>query len=79
MTVNEIIKIMQEKAPGRTVVAIADLNSEMYVITAVKDPNKVDYTNPMFALSKKEHAIRSYSPLENLDEYTDAMDNRRLM
>lgn len=76
MVVEEAVKILKKKYPKKTVTMAIDYDSKWFLFLVVDDPNKMDEDSPFYAVNKKTGAIRSYSPIDDLDNYTEAVQNR---
>ncbi len=74
----EAKKIIEDKFPELTVTGGCDYDEFYYVFEAVKDVNKTDYNCPYYAVSKNNGRVYSFTPMEDLDKFFDAMDERPL-
>lgn len=70
------VSILLNKYPKKKVTQIIDYDSKWFLLLAVENPNKVDFDSPYFAVNKQSGAIRSYSPIDDLDKFTEAIQNR---
>lgn len=69
----------KKKNPGLTITNIVDLDNKYCVITAVKNPKVMNDNDPFFKIDKSNGLYVPYSPMEDLDKYSEALyrQNRR--
>lgn len=48
-----------------------------YVFTALEDPDKEDDNDPFYKMDKITGKILPYSPIEDLDKYSNALYKQR--
>ncbi len=72
------IRILKKKFPNRTVIRAIDYDIDWYVLTAVEDVNCIDYNSPFFAVNKNTGLVLPFSPLSDLEKYTEAAQNHVL-
>lgn len=70
------ISLLLNKYPNKKVTQVIDYDSNWFLLLAVDNFNKVDFDSPYFAINKYTGAIRSYSPIDDLDKFTEAIQNR---
>lgn len=73
MTLEECKSLFNKKHPNLTITNAVDLDRVSYVFTALEDPNKNDDNDPFFKIDKVTGSIRPYSPIEDLDKYSNAL------
>ena len=56
-----------------TVTAMGNYKTSHYVLTAVKDPNKTDYSDPYYLVNKETGRATQFIPqLDDIDELQNA-------
>lgn len=73
---SEAMAAVKKKYPAREVVQIIDYDSDWWIVAAVENKNKMDFDSPYYAVDKDTMEIRSYSPIDDLENFTDAIQNR---
>lgn len=77
----EAKKIFKKKYPDLTITESCELHSGgnvYFLFTAVKDPNKTDYSDPYYAVNVKDGKIYNYVPFADFENYSDAVKNRKI-
>lgn len=78
ITPTEAVNKVKKKEPGLTVVGMADYSSKYYLISAVVDPSKPDYSGNYYAVNKHDGSISYYTPGADFDNFFDAINNRSI-
>ena len=78
ITEKECLASFKKKHKDLVVTGMCDYNSQFYLITAVKDPNDVDFNYPYYAIRKTDGVECSFSPMDNLDDFLEAMAEREI-
>lgn len=73
MTEDQCRSAFKRKFPRLTITNIVDLDDTSYVVTALLDPNKEDDNDPFFRVNKRTAKITNYSPMEDLEKYSNAL------
>lgn len=73
ITVTEATNIFSKKNPTLTITKAVDYDENYYLIEAMEHPNKPNYGDPYFGVSKKDGSIFNYSPAGDLMKFTKAM------
>ena len=71
MQANEAVRLLEKKHPDLTVTSAFD-GGKYYILSAVKDPKKVDYDSPFYAVFKQTGEVTYYSPLADEDVFFSA-------
>ncbi len=62
---------LKNRYPKLTITSCVEL-PKYWLFTAVEDPNVPDYDDPFYAIRKSDGVICSYSPLDDLDNFSSA-------
>lgn len=73
LSLDECKSIFNKKHPELTITNAVDLDRIWYVFTALEDPNKPDDNDPFYKIDKFSGKIKAYSPIEDLDKYSEAL------
>ena len=63
--------------PKLIITDIVDLDQTSYVFTAVENPKQADYGDPFYKIDKITGKISPYSPINDLDRYTNAKQRQK--
>lgn len=74
----EAIARFSKKYEGLTITNAVDYNDDWYVLTAVESPNETSYSNPYYAVSKKDGTIASFYPAAEIAQYFKAVRERSI-
>lgn len=72
----ECLQILQNKFPNKIPTQAIDYDSNWFLVMAVDDPTSIDYDSPWYAINKSNGAIRNYSPIDDIENFTKAIRNR---
>lgn len=72
---NDAIRILRRKYPQRRPTQFIDYDNDWFLIAAVEG-NSMDFDSPYFAINKQSGVIKTYSPIDDLEKFTDAIQNR---
>lgn len=72
------MKSFYKKYPKRTITSAIDYDQKWYLFLAVENPKEIDYDCPIFAVNKQNGEVRSYSPMDELEKYTNAVRRRSI-
>lgn len=61
--------LFKQKYPKREVMKIMDYDSVWYLFEAVEDRNVRDFDSPFFAVNKQTGTVRTYSPMDDIDNF----------
>lgn len=70
------IALVHKKYPKRTAVQIIDYSSKRFLVAAVENTETTDLDSPYFAVDKQTGEIRTYSPVDDLERFTAAIQTR---
>lgn len=73
MTEEQCRSAFKRRFPKLTITQVVDLDDTSYVVTALRDPNKEDDNDPFYLVNKRTAKIRNYSPMEDIEKYSDAL------
>lgn len=74
----EAIARFSKKYEGLTITNAVDYNDDWYILTAVESPNETSYSNPYYAVSKKDGTIASFYPAAEIAQYFKAVRERSI-
>ena len=77
LTKNDAIERVKQKYPKRKATQIIDYDNSWYLVAAVEG-NSVDFDSPYFAVNKHTGIIRTYSPIDDLEKFTEAIQERAI-
>ena len=77
ITIETAIKLFKKVHPELTVTAAANYK-DCYLLNAVKNVSKTDYSDPFYVVKKETGAIGSFAPLADLDGFLDAIYNNEI-
>lgn len=78
LNVKQAMNSLKKKYPKRQVTQAIDYDKTWFLFLAVEDPNKIDYDSPYYAVHKQTGKVCSYNPVDELEKFTDAIDNRQI-
>lgn len=73
---DKAIELVRKKYPKRTAVQIIDYSSKWFLVAAVENTETTDLDSPYFAVDKQAGDIRTYSPADDLERFTAAIQTR---
>ena len=68
--------MFKKKHPNLTVTMVIDYDKDHYVVEALKDSTKVDYSDPFYGVNKHTGQVSYFTPAFDLDAFTDALENK---
>lgn len=75
---SEALNKLKKKEPSLTITGMVDYSSKYYLIAAVEDPSKPDYSGNYYAVDKNNGSISYYTPGADFDNFFDAINNRQI-
>lgn len=78
MTAKEAYSSFMKKHPGLTVTEAAEYDDKYFLFVAVEDPDRIDYGDPFYLIDRKTGEIKNFSPIDDLDKFEEALDERDL-
>ena len=73
---DEIKKTFEKEIQELKVISIMDLNNQYMVVTCQPKNGKRTIPGISYKINKKTGDVAHYSPIENLEEFEDALNNR---
>lgn len=77
LTKNDAIQRVKQRYPKRKATQIIDYDDHWWLIAA-PEGNAVDFDSPYFAVNKKTGIVRTYSPMDDLEKFTEAIQERAI-
>lgn len=78
LTYKQAAAVLLKKYPQKKITMAIDYDSKWFIFMAVDDENSIDLDSPFYAVNKRTGDIRTYSPVDDLDNYTNAVQNRMI-
>ena len=78
LNVQQAINALRKTYPKRQITQAIDYDSKWFLFLAVENPDRVDFDSPYYAVDKQTGAVRSYSPVDDLEKFTDAVYTRQI-
>lgn len=72
------MNILNEVHPERTIIKAIDYSDKWFIFSAVENVDEIDYNDPFYAVNKYTGSVRAYSPMADLANFIDALNNRSL-
>ena len=69
----EAVQRFQKANPDLTVTRAGDWDADWYVLEAVKEPGKPDYSDPFYGVNKHTGQITGFSPAGNFQKFARVM------
>lgn len=76
ITIKEAIAAFSKKYGDLTIVNLVDYDDKWYIITALEDPSKPSYSDPHYAVSKKDGSIVGFYPSTEIAKFSEAVLKR---
>ena len=76
MTPQEAYSAFQKKHKKLTVTECIDYDKDHYVFVAVENPNEPDYSDPYYAVNKRNGEVSFFSPAGDIEAWVDAIETR---
>lgn len=71
-------KILTKKYPKRTIQSGYDYDNNWWLFEATEG-NEINYDSPYYVVNKKTGDVKTFSPIPELDKFSYALENRRIM
>ena len=65
----------KRKYPSQQVTAIIDYDSHWWIVEAPEN-GELDYNLPYYGVNKQNGAIKTFTPMEDIEKFTNALRNR---
>lgn len=75
LTKHDAVKKIKEKYPKRRPTQVIDYDDHWFLVAAPSG-NDTDFDSPYFAVNKRVGIVRTYSPLDDLEKFTEAIQER---
>lgn len=76
MSPYDAAKAVKKVEPSRTPTYVCDYDSSTYVVTALLNPKKPEYSDPFWSVDKKTGKVSRFSPASDLERFGEAMNKR---
>lgn len=77
--VHEAAKLAEKGKANSTATAVIDYNDDFYVVEVIDNNSlsgETDYNCPYVAVSKSTGNVAGFTPMEDLDAFFEAVENR---
>lgn len=78
LTYKQAAAVLLKKYPQKKITMAIDYDSKWFIFMVVEDENSIDLDSPFYAVNKHTGDIRTYSPVDDLEKYTEAVYNHRI-
>lgn len=76
MSPYDAAKLVKTVEPDRTPTYVCNYDNLLYVVTALRDPNKPEYNDPFWSVNKRTGEVKPFSPAGDLEKFGEAMTSR---